>query len=193
MAGCCGFHSIPLSFSCNGACLLHSIGCLWEVYMLFIAKFSRIVNKYFLITGGISVLTLMTLATANVVMRIFHIPFRGSYELVSFLGALVIAFALGYTQQKKMHIVVEILTDKFPKRIQRALDVANSAITMVFFAIVAWQVYRWGMKISETGELSETLKIIYHPFIFCVSLGFASLSVTLFVDFLKAVLGREDI
>ncbi|MGB4223153.1 MAG: hypothetical protein WBJ54_04995, partial [Syntrophorhabdus sp.] len=50
-------------------------------------------NKIFLIVGGIAVLALMSVATANVVLRIFHIPFRGAYELVSFIGAIVIAFA----------------------------------------------------------------------------------------------------
>ena len=160
--------------------------------MVFLEMFSKVVNKLRLVLGGIAVLALMSLATANVVMRIFHIPIRGSYELVSFLGAVVIAFSLGYTQQRKNHIVVEILTDKFPRAVHRILDIANAAVTMVFFGIIAWQVYRWGIKIAETGELSETLKMIYHPFVFCVALGFASLSVTLFVDFFKAVLGRED-
>ncbi len=149
-------------------------------------------NKILMILGGIAVLALMALATGNVVLRIFHIPYRGAYEIVSFLGAIVIAFALGYTQKRKDHIVVDILTDKFPKGLNRVLDTINYFVTMIFFGVIAWQIFIWGMKIWESGELSETLKIIYHPFIFSVSAGFSVLSLTLLIDFLKAIMMREE-
>jgi len=41
------------------------------------------------------------------------------------------------------------------------------------------------MKISKSGEVSETLKIVFHPFIYSVSFGFAIFSLTLLIDFLK--------
>lgn len=160
--------------------------------MKFLDQFITFLNKIFLIAGGIAVLALMSVATANVVLRIFHIPFRGAYELVSFIGAIVIAFALGYTQQLKGHIVVDILTDKFPKTLSTMLDVVNHLVTMVFFATVAWQIYRVGMQIWESGELSETLKIIYHPFIFAVSLGFVMLSLTALIQLMSDVRSGEE-
>jgi TRAP-type C4-dicarboxylate transport system permease small subunit len=147
-------------------------------------------NKISMILAGIAVLALMVLATGNVVFRIFHIPYRGAYEIVSFLGALVIAGALGYTQQRKNHIVVDILTEKFPKKVHRFLDIINYGITLVFFGIMAWQTYLFGMKIWESHEVSETLKVIFHPFIFGVSIGFALLSLNLFLDFMKALLNK---
>jgi TRAP-type C4-dicarboxylate transport system permease small subunit len=117
---------------------------------------------------------------------------RGAYETVGFLGAIVIAFALGYTQKRKDHIVVDILTAKFPKRVNRVLDGINYFITMIFFAIISWQVLVWGMKISRSGEVSETLKIVFHPFIYSVSFGFAVFSLTLIIDFLKSFKSKED-
>jgi len=142
-------------------------------------------NRILLILGGIAVLALMSLATLNVVLRILHIPFRGAYEIVSFLGAIVIAFALGYTQKRKDNIVVDILTERFSKRANKILDRINYIASSIFFSIVSWQIYLWGMKIWESHEVSETLKVIYHPFIFSVALGFAVLSLTLVIDFLK--------
>jgi len=41
------------------------------------------------------------------------------------------------------------------------------------------------LKIEKTGELSETLKIIFHPFVYCLALGFAALALTLFIDLLR--------
>ena len=146
-----------------------------------------------MVVGSVAVLLLMSIATVNVCLRFFfNAPYRGAYELVGFLGAIVIAFALGYTQKRKDHIVVDILTEKFPKRVNRILDGINYLITTIFFSVVSWQVFIWGMKISKSGEVSETLKIIFHPFIFSVSLGFALFSFTLVIDFLKNFQRREE-
>jgi TRAP-type C4-dicarboxylate transport system permease small subunit len=151
-------------------------------------------NKILMVLGSVAVLLLMAIATTNAFLRVPFIKstWRGAYETVGFLGAIVIAFALGYTQKRKDHIVVDILTAKFPKRVNCVLDGINYFITMIFFAIISWQVFVWGMKISRSGEVSETLKIVFHPFIYSVSFGFAVFSLTLVIDFLKSFKSKED-
>jgi len=160
--------------------------------MKYLDAFNDLLNKISMILGGISVIALMLLATGNVILRMFDRPFRGVYELVSFLGAIVIAFALGYTQKHKDHIVVTILTEKFPKKIQSAIETLAEFIIMIFFGIVSWQIYIWGMKIYESHEVSETLKLIFYPFVFAVAAGFALLSLSAFVGFLKKLFGEEE-
>jgi TRAP-type C4-dicarboxylate transport system permease small subunit len=137
-------------------------------------------------------MALMLLATGNVVLRIFSMPYKGTYEIVSFLGAVVIAFSLGFTQKTKSNIVVDILTEKFPKEVQIIIDKIADLIIMIFFGIACWQIYVWGMKIIESREVSETLKIPFYPFVFSVAIGFALLSFTAFVDFLKNLLRKEE-
>ena len=154
-------------------------------------KISRILNMILMVVGAVAVMVLMSLATLNVVLRIFGVPYRGTYELVGYAGAIVIAFALGYTQQRKDHIVVDILTGMFPRKLNRILDGINYFATMIFFTLVTWQIYVWGMKVLRAGEVMETLKVIYHPFVFAVAAGFGVLSLTLLVDFLKNLLREE--
>ncbi len=48
------------------------------------------------------------------------------------------------------------------------------------------------MKIWEAKEVSETLKIIYYPFVFCVCLGFGVLSLTLLTDLLKTFRKKRE-
>jgi len=159
--------------------------------MKYLDALNDFLNKILMILGGIAVLALMLLATGNVVLRIFSMPYRGAYEIVSFLGAVVIAFALGFTQKKKDHIVVDILTDKFSRELQNVIDKIADLTIMIFFGIACWQIYVWGMKIYESHEVSETLKIPFYPFVFAVSIGFALLSFTAFVDFLKKLFREE--
>jgi TRAP-type C4-dicarboxylate transport system permease small subunit len=161
--------------------------------MHYLENINDVLNKILMFVGSIAVLFLMSLATVNVCLRFFlNAPYRGAYELVGFSGAIVIAFALGYTQKRKDHIVVDILTEKFPKRAIQALNAISYFIMMVFFTVMAWQVWVWGMKIAKSGEVSETLKIMFHPVIFGVSFGFAVFSLTLLIDFLKTIRGTEE-
>src|SRR4030042_2416292 len=162
--------------------------------MNYLERVNIFLNKILMVVGRAAVLLLMAIATTNAFLRIPFIKstWRGAYETVGFLGAIVIAFALGYSQKRKDHIVVDILTQKFPKQVNRVLDAISYFITTIFFAIVSWQVFVWGMKISKSGEVSETLKIVFHPIIYCVALGFAVFSLTLIIDFLKSLKGKEN-
>jgi TRAP-type C4-dicarboxylate transport system permease small subunit len=147
-----------------------------------------ILSKCLMVAGGVALLLLVLLATGNVGLRIFHIPYSGTYEIVSFLGAVVTASALAHTQRRKDHIVVDILSEKFPAPVKRALDTINYLATCLLFAVIAWRIWVWGDTIRSGGELSETLKIVYYPFVYFVALGFAVLAGVLLVDFLKTLL-----
>jgi TRAP-type C4-dicarboxylate transport system permease small subunit len=150
-----------------------------------IIKFNTYLNKLLAFFSGISVLILTAIAAGNMLLRIVYVPINGSYELIGFFGAVAIGFALGYTQIRKDHIIVTIFTDKYSKKTIPFLDGISYLVNMIFFALVSWQTMKWGIKIARTGELSETLKIIYHPFVYCLALGFAALSLTLLVDFIR--------
>lgn len=145
-----------------------------------------------MIAGGVALLTLTLLATMNVVLRVFHVPVGGTYEVVSFLGAIVTAGALGYTQKRKDHIVVDILSEKFPDPVKRVLDRVSYTLTLLFFSVVSWQTFVYGKRLLRTGELSETLKIAYYPFVFLVSIGFAVLALTILLDLIETVWTREE-
>jgi len=160
--------------------------------MKYVDALNNFLNKILVVLGGIAVLALMALATGNVVLRMFGMPYRGAYEIVSFLGAVVIAFALGFTQKQKGHIVVDILSDKFPRNVQATIDKVADLVIMIFFGIVCWQISAWGMTIVHSNEVSETLKIPFHPFVFAVSAGFAMLSFTALADFLKKLFVEEE-
>jgi TRAP-type C4-dicarboxylate transport system permease small subunit len=132
--------------------------------------------------AGIAMVGLMLLASGNVILRMFGMPFAGTYELVGFLGALVIAFALGETQRRKDNVVVDIVSAGYRPVAARLTDAMQYLVTIAFFSIVAWRVFAYAGKVRETGELSETLKIIYHPVIYAVAFGFAMLALNLLVD-----------
>jgi TRAP-type C4-dicarboxylate transport system permease small subunit len=149
-------------------------------------KIEGLLGRILLALSGAAVVALMLLATGNVVLRIFHAPYRGTYEIVSFLGAIGVAFALAATQRRKGNIIVDILSSRYPRPVKRLVDALSAAISALFFGIVAWQVLVWGTRIMAGGEVSETLKIVYHPFVFGVAVGFGILSLTCLMDIPRA-------
>ncbi len=155
-------------------------------------KIDSLLSRILLVLSGAAVLTLMLLATANVVLRIFHAPFRGTYEIVSFLGAIGVAFALAATQRSKAHIIVDILSSRYSRRVKQRVDALSAAISAAFFGIVAWQVFAWGTQIMAAGEVSETLKTIYYPFVFGVAAGFGLLTLTCILDITRAFRKAEE-
>jgi len=155
-------------------------------------RLSDLLRRVLMIAGGVALLAFTLLATMNVALRIFRVPVSGAYEVVSFLGAVVTAGALGYTQKRKDHIVVDILSDKFPAPVKRVLDRVSYALILVFFSVVSWQTFVYGKRLLRTGELSETLKIAYYPFVFLVGIGFAVLALTVLLDLVETVWTRGE-
>ena len=145
-----------------------------------------------MVAGGAALLALTLLATANVALRIFRVPVSGTYEIVSFLGAIVTAGALGYTQKRRDHIIVDILSEKFPASLKRGIEGVSHALMLGLFSVVAWQTFVYGDRLRRTGELSETLKVAYYPFVYLVSLGFAVLALTILLDLLELVWKKEE-
>lgn len=149
-------------------------------------------SRFFMIVGGVALLLLVLLATGNVGMRIFQVPFAGTYEIVSFLGALVTAGALAHTQRRRDHIMVDILTDRLPPFAKRMLDALSDLLAAVLFGIASWQVWRWGDRIRVSGELSETLQLRFYPFVYITAAGFALLTLVLVVQMFRAILRKSE-
>jgi TRAP-type C4-dicarboxylate transport system permease small subunit len=150
-------------------------------------KISSLLNKWFIWVGGVALLTMIGIACANMIMRPLGAPLKGAYELVGFLGALTVAFAMGYTQITRSHIAVDVLATRYSKRTQQIMNSISSFLCMIFFALVAWQVAVFATTIWKRGETSETLRIIYHPFVYLVAICCGLLALVLFIDFLKSL------
>jgi len=153
--------------------------------MSILEKFSRLMNHGFILVAGTFMVAMILLTCANIFSRILWVPVKGTFELMGFFGAVVTAFALGYTQAKKAHISVDILVNRFPKRVQKFISGINYVICMIFFGLLGWQIAKLANTLRTSGEVTETLRVIYYPFTYGVALGCFLLSLVLIVDLAK--------
>ena len=154
-------------------------------------KISHALNQILVWIAGIFLVTMILLTCANIFLRIVWMPVKGTFELMGFFGAIVTAFALGYTQIKRGHIGIDIVVDQFSAKTQRILNSINYSICMIFFAIAGWQVTKWATTLLKTGEITETLRIIFYPFTYGVALGCFVLALVLLVDLLKVLIQEK--
>ena len=148
-------------------------------------KISVTLNKIVIWIAGFFLVVMILLTCANIFLRLVWIPVKGTFELMGFFGAIITALALGYTQINRGHVGIDILVNQFSKKTQRILNGTNYFICMIFFALAGWQTGKWATTLWKTGEVTETLRIIFYPFTYGVALGCMLLSFVLLVDFLK--------
>ena len=160
--------------------------------MEFLDRLSRFLNQVFIFIAGIFLTAMVLLACANIFFRVVWVPVRGTFELMGYFGAVVTALTLGYTQSKGGHIAVDILVLKFSSKTKRFLIGTNNLICLIFFALVTWQVSKYARTLWTTGEVTETLGIIYYPFTFGVAAGCAVLCLVFLIDFLKIIFNTKE-
>ena len=148
-------------------------------------KISRFLNRTLVWMAGMFLVAMVLLTCSNIFLRLVWTPVRGTFELMGFFGAIVVAFSLGYTQIKRGHVAVDILVTQFSKKTRRILDSINYFICMIFFAATAWQIAKWGTNLRQTGEVTETLRIIFYPFTYGVAFGCIVLALVLLIDLLN--------
>jgi TRAP-type C4-dicarboxylate transport system permease small subunit len=143
------------------------------------------VSRGFNALAGAAVVVMMLLTCADVFLRLFRHPVPGTYELVGFLGTVVIAFSMAYTSLERGHIAVEILVEKLPRRMQTGVEAAVALIGAALFALVAWQSMAYAADLRQSGEVSVTLAMPIYPFIYGVAAGSGLLTLVLLSEALQ--------
>ncbi len=156
------------------------------------AKYLARAGRGFNLLACAALIAMMLLSTADVILRLFGKPIPGTYELVGFLGTIVVSFALAFTSMEKGHIAVEILVEKLPQRAQLAIEGVCNLIGALLFGVIAYQAVLYALDIRKSGEVSLTLQMPPYPFIFGISAGCALLCLLLIADFIKSVLRTMD-
>ncbi len=134
---------------------------------------------------------MMLLITADVVLRFFRSPIPGTYEIVSFTGAVVISFALPYTSVQKGHIAVDFLMVRLPWIVRVVVNAINAFLSMILFIVISWQSIEYAQSLQRSVEVSATLQMPTYPFIYGVAFGTAMLALVLFIELLRQLKGAE--
>lgn len=148
-------------------------------------RIERLVGQLASVFNGIAssaVVAMMVLTCLDVMLRLVRRPIPGTYEVVGMLGAVFVSFSLARTSVDQGHIAVNFLVQRFSKRVQHAVEAVNAGICALLFTLMCRQcvLYAWDLKAS--GEVSMTLQMPIHPFVFGIAVGCAMLSIVLYTS-----------
>jgi TRAP-type C4-dicarboxylate transport system permease small subunit len=154
--------------------------------MLKLERWVHSATKSISYIAGVAVMIMMLLTCADVVLRLFGHPIPGTYELIGFLGAILISFSMAYTSIERSHIAVEILVERLPRRVQSALEGIISLISCFLFGIITRQCQIYTLDLKQSGEISLTLGIPVYPVVAGIALGCGFLCLVLLFDVVKS-------
>ena len=135
-----------------------------------------------------SLVAMMGLTCADIVLRrFFNRPILGTYEIVGFLGAIAAGFAMAQTTVDRGHVAVQVVVAKFPPRVQKIIYLITHLLSILVFALLAYECVRFGNDLRTSGEVSMTLQLPFFTVVYGIAFCAAVVCLVLIVDVLVVV------
>ena len=151
-------------------------------------RFAKSLSNWLSWVAGTGLVAMIGLIVADIIgIKFFNWPVPGAIEIVGFLGIVVTAFAIAYTQVLRGHIQVEFFVMRLPRRAQASVIAFVSLLGVALFALLAWRSYDFALVLQSTGEVSMTQRIPFYPFVHAIAFCCLPVCLVLLVEFLKSV------
>jgi TRAP-type C4-dicarboxylate transport system permease small subunit len=113
---------------------------------------------------------------------LFHTPILGTIELTEIAMAVVGGIAIFHTSTKRGHIAVDLLFNRFPRKMQMIVSSLGLILGAVTWGAIAYEVYWDGQSKNNLERITDILKIPVGPFEFVFAAGLGLFSLTLVIQ-----------
>ncbi len=137
--------------------------------------------------GGLGLAIMMLVTLTDVVMRYLGKPIFGSMEIVCFTSAVVIGFAIPYTQWTKGHIIVDFLLDMLSPRAVKIFQIVTRIMGIILFLFAGYNFILYSFDLMKSGEVTPGFRIPYYPITFGLAAASFLQVITLFCDLLNTI------
>jgi TRAP-type C4-dicarboxylate transport system permease small subunit len=140
--------------------------------------------------AGWAMVGMMLLTCSDVVLRLFRKPILGTYEVVGFLGAVVISFAMAQTTIDRAHVAVQVFVIKLSPAGRKAIFLITSLLSLGLFATIAFESFRFGNDLRRAGEVSLTLQLPFFPILYGIGFSAAIVCIICLIDFFQVATNK---
>jgi len=151
--------------------------------------FNRIVNFFTKFCDWIAqaaVVAMLLLLIGNILGRKVWKPIYGTFDFVSFINTILVAFAIPYCALKKGHTQVELVLERFSQRVQGIIDGITGILSLGIFSLITWQCVVFAIDMKRSGELSMTSLVPFYPYVYGIAFGCALLCLVILADLIKS-------
>jgi TRAP-type C4-dicarboxylate transport system permease small subunit len=124
---------------------------------------------YMSVIAGIVLVFMAGITFLDVVLRYFKRPIVGTYEIVSFLGVVVVAMALPRASLMGSHVFVDIVVDRIPEAWRKVFRVFTRLLVFLLFAIAIFYFIAQARALMATRTVTMTLKVPFYPVVFALA------------------------
>ncbi len=125
-----------------------------EQFINLIEKMNEKIGK----ASAALIFVFMILMVYEVIARyFFESPTIWAHEVCGYLFAAYIALTGGWVLLEKGHVAVDIIYQKFPRKLKYIADIAVSLAGFFMFSIILWQGYKFAWHAIKTNQHSHTL------------------------------------
>ena len=156
------------------------------------SAFERKMCRFLLLIAGLTLAFMLLFTLTDVIMRAFGKPIVGDYEVISFLGAVVVGFAIPYTSLLKGHVIVDFLLEKMPKKAGDMMQVATRILGIALFLWMGWNFVVMSLDLIKSKEVTPVFRLPYYPISFGLAFVCLVQCLTLVSQIMKIVGGRHE-
>jgi TRAP-type C4-dicarboxylate transport system permease small subunit len=121
--------------------------------------------------SAVALTSIMVLTVADVFLRLFRRPIIGTYELVGFMAAWAIGFAIPQTSLDKGHVIMDFLTGKLSAGVNLVLTALTRLIGVGTFGMIAYNLYLMGNDLRASGDVTPLRQIPLFPLAYGIGLA----------------------
>jgi TRAP-type C4-dicarboxylate transport system permease small subunit len=122
----------------------------------------------------------------------FGKPVLGCIELTELIMAVIGGIAVFHTATQEGHINVDVVFNRFPKRVQTIITGFGMLLGAATWGIIAYQIVGDSQSKIALGRITDVLKIPVGPFELVLAFGLALFSLTLIIQFFRPFRRQKD-
>jgi TRAP-type C4-dicarboxylate transport system permease small subunit len=130
---------------------------------------------------------MLVLVVVSVVLRHFGRPMAAAYDYVGFVLALTVSLSLAHCAAEKGHTQVEMLVERFPRRVRALVDSFCGLLSLALFTVITWQCLSLAGDMRRSGEVSMTALAPFYPYIYGMAFGFVLLCLVVLLELLDSL------
>jgi TRAP-type C4-dicarboxylate transport system permease small subunit len=153
-------------------------------------QFVRKISSYINAVAMATCFAMMLLMASDVVARfVFTSAILGAYELTENFMVVVVGLSFAYTQMKRRHICVDVLTNILPRKAQNVLECVCMLISAGLIGVFAYAQFLQTISVEQARTTSTVLRFSLWPFNLILAIGMTVFFIATCLHLVFAVTG----
>lgn len=143
--------------------------------------------------GAAMIVIMMLHISADVASRsIFGISLVGTLEYVSYFYMVSVVFLpLGRVQEERGHVIVEVVSNRFPPRVTAWVDRGALVFSLAYVSFIGWWGWQEAVRSFKRNEVLPLLDtdLPLWPSRFLVPIGLAAMAFVILIQLVRSLRG----